>query len=102
MDDLARLGVDLGIVLARLKLGERVQSVVGELGPEEQSLQARDERVPAEDGHEPGHAGGGQLAREARILVHAQGREVSDRLGERLAELLPGGAQLWNTQMPGR
>ena len=61
VDDLPGLGVDLRVVLARLELGERVERVVSQLRPEEERLQAGDERVPAEDRHEPGHAGCGEL-----------------------------------------
>ena len=43
VDDLARLGVDFGIVRRRLQVGERAQRRLRELGPEEQRLQARDQ-----------------------------------------------------------
>ena len=57
MDDLARLGVDRRVVVDRLQLGQHLERAAGELGAEEQRLQRRDQRVPAEDGHEPRHPG---------------------------------------------
>ena len=53
--DLARLGVDRRIVLACLQLSEHLERASRELGPEEQRLQARDQRVAPEHGHEPRH-----------------------------------------------
>ena len=79
VDDLARLGVDRRIVLGRLQLGEHLERGARQLGPEEQRLQARDQRVAAEDGHEPRHPGGRQLA-DAVAAAHPQRGEVGDRL----------------------
>ena len=72
VDDLAGLRVDRRVVGGRLQRGQDAEGVVRELGPEEKCLQARDERVAAEDGHEPGHPRGGKLAGDARILVHPE------------------------------
>ena len=66
VDDLAGLGVGVRVVLARLQLGEHRERVLRQLGAEEERLQARDQRVAAEDGHEPRHAGGRELAGDAR------------------------------------
>ena len=68
-------------------------------GPEQQRLQARDDRVAAEDGHEPRHPGGGQLA-EVAVGAHPQRGEVADRAGERLAERVPARAHLRHVQLP--
>ena len=90
VDDLAGLGIDRGIVLARLQVGQHLERSAGELRAEQQGLQARDQRVAAEDRHEPGHAGGGQAARaDAARAAHPQRREVGDGLGERVAQLVP-------------
>ena len=62
MQDLARLGVDRGVVLARLQHRERLERGDRELGPEQHRLQARDQRVAPEDGHEPRHPRRGQPA----------------------------------------
>ena len=40
---------------------EGAQGAGGELGPEEQRLERRDQRVAAENGHEPRHARRGEL-----------------------------------------
>ena len=73
-----------------------------ELGPEEQRLQARDQRVAAEDGHEPRHPGGGQLAvtRVVRRRIRSDARSVTDwPNGCSSASQL--GAQLRHAQLPG-
>ena len=62
MNDLARLGVDGGVVVGRLELGQNLECAAGELGAEEERLEAGDDRVAAEDGHEPRHPGRGQVA----------------------------------------
>ena len=101
--DLPRLGVDRGIVLARLQVREHLERAARELWPEEQRLQTRDQRVAAEHRHEPRHARGRKLAEVAlRIAAHAQRCEIADRLVERAGELVPVGAQLRYTQLPCR
>ena len=100
VDDLAGLGVDRRVVFGRLEGGENTERVARELRPEEERLQARDERVAAEDGHEPGHPRGGKLAGDARILVHPERGKVGDRLPERHRQLLPGGLQLRDGEVP--
>ena len=101
VDDLAGLGVDRGVVLGRLQLREDPERRLRELGAEEQRLQARDQRVAPEDGHEPRHARRRELAREARIVSHSKRCEVRDGLRERVREVLPGGAELRDPQLPG-
>ena len=101
MDDLARLGVDRRVVLGRLQVGEHIEPAPGELGPEEQGLVAGDQRVAAEDGHEPGHSGSRQPA-DPPASLHPQGREVGDRLEEGTAEVVPVGADLRHAQAPRR
>ena len=71
-----------------------------QLGAEDQRLQARDHRVAAEDGHEPGHAGRRQQA-DAVAAAHAQRREIRDRARVGLTELGPRGAQLRHAHVPG-
>ena len=102
VDDLAGLGVDRRVVLGRLQRGEDTERVVRELRPEEERLQARDQRVAAEDRHEPGHPRGRKLAGDTRVLVHPQRREVGDRLRERRRQLLPRGPQLRHGEVPRR
>ena len=101
MDDLARLGVDVRVVLRRLQLGEHLQRGSRQLGPEEQRLQAGDDRVAPEHGHEPRHACCRQ-APGATAPAHPQRGEVGDGLLEGPAELVPVGADLRHAELPGR
>ncbi len=101
VDDLARLGVDLGVVLGRLQLRQRLERGVRQLRAEEQRLQAGDDRVAAEHGHEPRHPGRGQAA-PARPAAHPQRRQIGDRVLERALEDVPAGAELRDAQAPGR
>ncbi len=100
VDDLPRLGVCERIVLRRLEPGERDQSVARQLGSEDQRLEARDQRVAAEHGHEPRHPGREELAARA-ALVHAQRGEVGDGAVERRVERRPAGAKLRHLHPPG-
>ena len=102
MDDLARLRIDLRVVLPRLELRQYAERVVREFGAEEECLEARNERVAAEDGHEPGHPGSRKLAGHARVFVHPKRCEVGNGLVEGIRELLPRRAQLRNAEFPGR
>ncbi len=102
VDDLPRLGIAFRVVLARLQLGEHGEGVLGKLGAEEERLEARDHGVAAEDGHEPRHAGGGELASGASVLVHPEGREIGNGLAERVGQVVPGAAKLRDAQPPGR
>src|SRR6185436_18835839 len=58
------------------------------LGPEQQCLVAGDQRVAAEDGHEPGHSGSRQAA-DPPASLHPQGCKIRDRLEEGTAEVVP-------------
>jgi hypothetical protein len=99
--DLAGLGVDARILLARLELREGVERADRDLRPEEQRLQRGDRCVTAEHGHEPGHAGGEE--RPAIVArAHAQRGEVGDRAVEGAAQALPPPANAWDAQRPGR
>ena len=55
--DLARLQVTLVVGDRALQVREGPQGGEGETGREHEGLQRDDERVPPEQGHEPGHAG---------------------------------------------
>ena len=102
MDDLARLRVEVGIVLLRLEFGENVEGRVRKLRSEEKRLQAGDDRVTPEDGHEPRDTRAGQLA-DARVVgPHPQRREVGDGLPERVRQRIPRRAQLRHAQLPRR
>ena len=94
------LGVDRRVVDVRLELGERVERAHAELGPEEHRLQARDDRVAAEDRHEPGHTRCGHHPRTLAV-AESQRREVGDGLVEGMAELVPGGLEPRQAQRPG-
>src|SRR3954451_908881 len=98
--DLAGLRVARGIVFLRLEIGEDFECGTCSLGPEQQRLQARDDRVAAEDRHEPRNAGTRQPPDRAVVRAHAQGREVGDRLAERVPERVPRSAQLRHAQLP--
>ena len=103
VDDLPRLGVDRRVVLGRLQLGEHLERAARELGAEEQRLQARDERVAAEDGHEPRHPGGGQArrCRRRRRACAATARSETD-CGNAWSRSSQSRAQLRHAQLPGR
>src|SRR5256885_2367095 len=79
---------------------EHAQSGARELGPEEERLQARDDRVAAEDRHEPRHPGGRQLA-EVAVGAHTQRREVADRTREAARQRIPARAELRHAELPG-
>ena len=99
--DLARLGVDVGVVLGRLQVGEHLEGAAGQLGPEHERLQAGDQRVAAEHGHEPGHARRGQTpGADAAGAAHPQRCEIGNGLRERMAELVPARADLRDAQLP--
>ena len=101
VDDLAGLGVDRRIVLLGLQIGEHLERRAGELRAEDERLQAGDDRVAAEDRHEPRHACTGKLPDPRAVGLHPQGREVVDRLAERVPECVPRRPQLRHTQLPG-
>ena len=90
-----------GVVVACLQLGQHLERGARQLRPEEQRLQARDQRVAAEDGHEPRHPGRGHPAGAAGA-AHPQRGEVGDRLEERAVELVPVRPHLRHAQLPGR
>ena len=80
VDDLARLGVRERIVLGRLQAGERRERVARQLRPEDERLEARDQRVAAEHGHEPGHPGGEELAAARRSRAcRSEARSATER-----------------------
>ena len=97
--DLPRLGVDPRIVVPRLQRRQRLERAARELGAEEHGLQAGDERVASEHGHEPGHAGCGK-APQCSFGPQPQGGEVGHRLRERPLERCPGCAQPRDVQVP--
>ena len=101
MHDLPWLRVDLGVVLTGLKLRERLERGAGELWPEEQCLKAGDDRVAAEDGHEPGHARSRQPS-GAPAAAHPQRGKVRNRAHEAVRELVPVAADLRHAQLPRR
>ena len=101
MDDLARLGVDRRVVVDSLELGQHLERTPRQLGPEQERLVRGDQRVAAEDGHEPRHAGGGQPGDPVIPAAHPQRREVGHRAGERVVERIPAGGQLRHLQLPG-
>ena len=101
VNDLPRLGVDGGVVLGGLQLGEDLECAPRELGAEHQRLQARDDRVATEDGHEPGHSRRGQIA-EPTAAVDAQRGEVGDRARERVGKVVPRGPELGHPELPSR
>ena len=100
VDDLARLGVDRGVVLVRLELGEHLECAVRELRPEEERLQARDQRVAAEDRHEPGHPGRRQLSDRRVAAADAKRGQIGHGLREGMRELLPARANVRHAELP--
>src|SRR5829696_4296669 len=64
-----------------------MQGAAGEPRPDPERLQRRDQRVPAEERHEPRQPGGRKnVAFAEKIAGDAQRREVDDRLPEDAAE----------------
>ena len=76
-------------------VGERGQRVPRQLGPEDERLEARDQRVAAEHGHEPRHPGGEELALRAAARAGAarRGRRPSGRTWRGAAASSPGAAE---------
>ena len=76
-----------GVVLVRLQRGERVERADASSGPSSVRLQARDRRVAAEHGHEPGHPCGGQ--HPDPVVVRACGAQRDRRpTAERAAQIV--------------
>src|SRR5262245_50330448 len=67
--DLSRLGVALIVDRGCLELGELPERAAREAGVHDHVLQARDQRVAAEDRHEPRHAGGRQPDVRGAVVV---------------------------------
>ena len=93
VDDLARLGVDRRVVLVACSAGERLERGDRELGAEQHRLQARDQRVAPEDGHEPRHPGGREhpdaVVRRASAARRGRRPTARTRAGGRRARLQP-------------
>ena len=87
--DLAGLGVALGVVGGRLGRSEDAQRSRRQLGAEQQRLQRRDQRVPAEDGHEPRRAGGEEVAVGNLGYAHPQRGEIRERPVPGMDEVVP-------------
>ena len=99
--DLAWLGVDGRVFLFRLQLGQHLEGRACQLGAEHKRLQARDDRVAPENGHEPRHPCAGEPADARMVRLHPQGREVGDRLAERVRQGVPRRSELRYPQLPG-
>ena len=78
VEDPARVLVAEVVDARALALAERAQRRRGELRRERQRLQAREDAVAAEHGHEPRQARGGQRAPGHRAGREAQRREVDE------------------------
>ena len=83
-----------------LQLGERRERVARELGPEQQRLQARDERVAAEHGHEPRHPGGRQLPTQPAFGCASAARRDRRPTGRTSAGAAPTRPQLRHAELP--
>ena len=101
MEDLARLGVVHRIVGVRLQVGEREQRVPGELAAEREGLQAGDDRVASEDGHEPRHARGDQASAGHALDLHPQSGQVDDRLLVGESQVAPRARESGHGGLPG-
>ena len=82
--DLAGLRVAEGVVSAGLEQGQRPQRRGRQLGHERQRLEAGDQAVATEDGHEPGQARRGQRA-EDDGRAEAQRRQIDQAALDRSA-----------------
>src|SRR5262249_34983803 len=81
VQDLPRLLVPEVVDARALQGAEQMKRAAGEAGPDPERLQRRDQRVPAEERHEPRQAGGRQdVALAEEVAGDAQRREVDDRL----------------------
>ena len=86
VDDLAGLLVRHRVVLRALQIGEREQDAAGEVGIERQRHQRRQQRVPAEQRHEPRSASRDQRPLGMLLVDDAQRSEVGERPVDRRPE----------------
>src|SRR5690606_13154074 len=89
MQDLARLRVPEVVNLDRLVRTEGEQGGPGQLWYERDGLQARDETVPAEQGHEPRQARGRQRGVGHALRVVPERGKVGETAAVHLAQLVP-------------
>jgi hypothetical protein len=93
VQDAARILVAEVVAAAALAFAELAQRGGRELGRERQRLQAREDAVAAEHGHEPREAGGRQTAATGGPGREAQGREVDQAARVDHLQPLPVGLQ---------
>ena len=72
MQDLARLGIGAGVVVGGLRGGEECERAAREVGPQPQALQRGDQRIAAERGAVPRHAGVRKRAGRQRGGQHVE------------------------------
>ncbi|GBD46079.1 hypothetical protein HRbin41_00898 [bacterium HR41] len=100
VDDLAWLGVTLGVVAGRLQGSERAQRCAREVRQKGQRLVASDQRVAPEQRHEPGQAGRRQLDGAGVARSETERGEVGDARAPQLLQLGPVGGELRRLALP--
>src|SRR5947199_1649291 len=99
--DLAGLGVARVVPLRRLQLGELPARAPRQVRVDDHALQARDERVAAEERDEPGHAGGGHPdVRAEVVVVQAERPQFLARLAVDAVDVLGGARNLRRYREP--
>ena len=85
---------------SRLERRQRLERADRELGPQQHGLEARDDRVAAEHGHEPGHSRRGQVPGPL-AGPQPEGRQVGNGLAERVTEVVRRGRETRQPERPG-
>ncbi len=99
VNDLPRLRVDPRVVDLRLEVGQGRERAHAQLRAEEHRLQAGDDRVAAEDRHEPRHTRCGQHS--SISVAKSKGGQVRDGLVEGVVEVVPCGLETREAERPG-
>ena len=101
VQDLARLGVAVVVALLRLVLPQHLQRARGEFRIDDHRLQRDDQRVAAEQCHEPRQPGGGHEHHVVRALQRQpQGGHVLHTLIVATIEFLVAGIDLQHRALP--
>ena len=92
MEDLARLLLSRGVDTDALSAGQRAQGAARESGPERKGHSRGPDRIPAEQGEEPGRACGQHLVVSLRSVGDEQPAQIAHALGEQFGEPVVAGA----------
>ena len=86
MKDLARLLFSRGVDTDPLSAGQCAQGATRESGPERKSHSSGPDRIPAEQGEEPGRAGSQHLVVSLRGVGDEQSAQIAHALGDQFGQ----------------